>query len=234
MFGLLGMVLLRICLVFGLLDYSELAFTEWLTNFVAVVTAHAEEFAIEPSVLASLTNSRLDWNAAHSQAVTTRTAYGAAVQTKDSALAAVTPQVRSMVRQLQANPNVTDAMKRELGITIPSPSIMPAPITPTRPMATVDISQRLQHTLKIWDDSNPSRRSKPKGVFGCQVWVKTGEGVPSGQKDCVLLDTAPKTLYTVEYDPENAGKTAHYMLRWVDKNGLAGPWSETISATIAA
>ena len=30
------------------------------------------------------------------------------------------------------------------------------------------------------------------------------------------------------------GETAHYMLRWRYKDGSAGPWSETVIATIGA
>jgi len=32
----------------------------------------------------------------------------------------------------------------------------------------------------------------------------------------------------------DAGKTAHYMLRWESARGETGPWSETASATIGA
>jgi hypothetical protein len=32
----------------------------------------------------------------------------------------------------------------------------------------------------------------------------------------------------------DAGKTAHYLLRWVNPTGEKGPWSETATATIGA
>jgi hypothetical protein len=41
-----------------------------------------------------------------------------------------------------------------------------------------------------------------------------------------------RTPYVAEYDGEDAGKPAHYMLRWVNKQGEAGPWSATVTATI--
>jgi hypothetical protein len=31
----------------------------------------------------------------------------------------------------------------------------------------------------------------------------------------------------------DAGKNAHYLVRWITSRGDAGPWSETASATIA-
>jgi hypothetical protein len=46
------------------------------------------------------------------------------------------------------------------------------------------------------------------------------------------LDTA--TPYVVEYTSADAGKTASYMLRWVNTRDEKGPWSQTVSATITA
>jgi hypothetical protein len=33
---------------------------------------------------------------------------------------------------------------------------------------------------------------------------------------------------------DDAGKNAHYLLRWVDPTAETGPWSETATATIGA
>jgi predicted phage tail protein len=40
------------------------------------------------------------------------------------------------------------------------------------------------------------------------------------------------TPYLTDSAGADAGKTAHYWLRWVNTRGEAGPWSDTISATI--
>lgn len=37
---------------------------------------------------------------------------------------------------------------------------------------------------------------------------------------------------TTDFDGADAGKTPHYMLRWVSTTGEKGPWSETASATV--
>jgi hypothetical protein len=52
--------------------------------------------------------------------------------------------------------------------------------------------------------------------------------------DEMLISMKTASPYIAEYDGSNGGKTAHYMLRWVAKNGDKGPWSETVSATIPA
>ena len=40
--------------------------------------------------------------------------------------------------------------------------------------------------------------------------------------------------HKISYTGEQAGQIAHYMLRWVNTKGEAGPWSRTVSATIPA
>ena len=50
------------------------------------------------------------------------------------------------------------------------------------------------------------------------------------ERNC--LDTDARTPFVVQYGDEDAGKTAYYIARWVNNEGK-GPWSETVSATIA-
>ena len=107
----------------------------------------------------------------------------------------------------------------------------------TRPVGIVDTSQRLRHEIRFTDESTPTSRAKPKGIMGCEIWVKVtaaGQAPPASADELsfVTLDTA--SPYTAEYDGADGGMTAHYMLRWVRKNGDKGPWSETVSATITA
>jgi hypothetical protein len=71
--------------------------------------------------------------------------------------------------------------------------------------------------------------------MGCEIRVKVsavGEPAPtdSSQVQFLAMDTA--TPYVAKYPGADAGKTAHYMLRWVNTCGDKGPWSETVSATI--
>ncbi|MBL0871001.1 MAG: hypothetical protein IBJ18_10540 [Phycisphaerales bacterium] len=102
------------------------------------------------------------------------------------------------------------------------------------------------------------RGGKPEGVAGAEVWVKlvepgtghqalgTGEGngsvissgrVPSAQSQVpgfsFLTMTTRPTLRT-DFPTSAGGKTAVYMLRWVNTRGEKGPWSEVTTATVAA
>jgi len=142
------------------------------------------------------------------------------------------------VRQLQASGDVDNSERAALGITVPD-TIRTAAVggISTRPIGAVDTSQRLRHEIRFTDEATPTSRAKPAGVMGCEVWVKvsaTGEAAPSSADELSFLSTDTASPYIAEYDGANAGKTAHYMLRWVKSSGEKGPWSETISATITA
>lgn len=102
----------------------------------------------------------------------------------------------------------------------------------TVPIATVDTSKRLQHTINWADASSPNIKRRLKGVKGCQIWNKVDGALPGSEIDCNFLALDSATPYTVQYPPEHAGKTVHYMLRWQFNDDTVSPWGETVSATI--
>ena len=143
--------------------------------------------------------------------------------------------IREVVRRVQAHVSVTDAQRAALGITVRDAEPTPAPAPTTRPVVVVDFSKRLRHTLRYADEATPTRRARPRGTIGAEVWVKVsppGDPPPSdpGQLRFLLLSTRAPAV--TEFDGAGGGRTAHYMVRWLNTRGAAGPWSETASATI--
>jgi hypothetical protein len=125
-----------------------------------------------------------------------------------------------------------------LGITVPGESVGARSATlasVSRPVATVDTSARLRHVVRFVDEATPTSRAKPHGAMGCEIWVKVaaaGEAPPSDPSQLTFLALDTASPYVAEYDGDDAGKTAHYMLRWALAGGEMAPWSETASATI--
>jgi hypothetical protein len=103
----------------------------------------------------------------------------------------------------------------------------------TVPIAKIDTSRRLTHTLS-WSDAGAASRRRPKGVMGAEIWVKLGDTPPGNEKDCEFLAVDSASPYVASYDPTDAGKIAHYMLRWRMTDGTLGTWGETVSATITS
>jgi hypothetical protein len=80
----------------------------------------------------------------------------------------------------------------------------------------------------------PTRKAKPAGVMGAEIWAKIGPTPPVDPSELTFLAVDTRTPYTTDFDGADGGKQAHYMLRWVNTRGETGPWSETATATIGA
>jgi hypothetical protein len=82
------------------------------------------------------------------------------------------------------------------------------------------------------DESSSTSKAKPPRVTGAEIWVKVS---PAGDpKELMFRAIDMRTPYTTDFDGADAGKTAHYVLRWVSTTGEKGPWSKTPSATEGA
>lgn len=217
---------------------SDTGFQAWAGNFAAYASAHFADLGMGPLDMAPITAARTDFETKLAANLTAQQAAQAARQAKDASRDTLESAIRKLVRRLQASTAVDDAERAALGITVSDPvRTMDAAGIGSRPVGVVDTSQRLRHEIRFTDEATPTRRAKPAGVMGCEIWVKVaaaGEPAPTGAEGLsfVALDTA--SPYIAEYDGKEGSKTAHYMLRWVKTNGEKGPWSETVSATITA
>jgi hypothetical protein len=217
---------------------SDTEFQAWANNFITYANAHLAELGLDPGDMTPISSGFTDFVTYMAAHVTAQQGAQSARQAKDAARDTVESAVRLLVRQLQASPDVDDSERAALGITVPDTTpTAPSGGIDTRPIGSVDTSQRLRHEIRFSDEATPTRRAKPAGAMGCEIWVKVAaptDPPPTGAEDLsfVTLDTA--SPHTVEYDGADGGKTAHYMLRWVKTNDEKGPWSETISATITA
>lgn len=216
---------------------SDNDFLAWVTNFAAYASDNLAELGIDIPDLAPVTSGRMDFETKLASNLAAQQGAQSARQAKDDSRDTLESAVRLLVRQLQASPDVDDAERAALGITVHDTIKTTSAIgIDTRPIGMVDTSQRLRHEIRFADEATPTSRAKPDGVTGCEIWVKVAaQNEPPadpGELSFVSMDTA--SPYVVEYDGANGGKTAHYMLRWVKTGGEKGPWSETVSATITA
>lgn len=211
-------------------------FNAWQENFMAYATANAAALGLDPVAdVAPLTAAQTTWTGDYPGHVAAQNAAQAARVSKDAARAGYVSLIRSVVRRLQASPDVDDSERSALGITVPDSDPTPSGPPTSRPIVAVRCDQRLQHTVDFMDETTPTRKAKPPGVLGAEIWVKVGDPPPidpNTELNFLGLDT--RTPYLAEFAGADGSKMAHYMLRWVNSTGEKGPWSETASATISA
>lgn len=168
----------------------------------------------------------------------------AATKAKDAARAEVEARARPITKFIQAFPKTTDADRATIGITVRgTPSSSVGNIT-SSPLTLIDSGQRLTHTLRLSDESTPTRRARPAGVARAEVFValtNPHEAAPPLPTDAAAVSGAYRYIgsvtdgtTTLTFESQNGGRQAHYIARWISTAGHPGPWSETASATVAA
>jgi len=135
----------------------------------------------------------------------------------------------AMIKALAKAGGATESAISAMGI--PSASGK-APANATVPAGSVDTSQRLRHTISWTDAATPENKRRPRGVMGCEIFVKLDGPPPVDEKECTYLALDSKTPYVAEYPGTDAGKMAHYLVRWRMADGTVTAFGETISATI--
>lgn len=213
---------------------SDADFDVWQENIVTKLKNDKNKFALSNESDAELTTLQTEWQTRNSAHLNAKAAAAAASAAKDEIRDQFENALRRQVQTTQNTPGVTNADRAQLQITIRDTQPT-APAEPqTRPVAQVNTSQRLRHKLSVTDELTPTSRSKPQDASYYEVWVKVGGNAPVGASELRFLDTSTTSSFVAEYDGEDAGKTAHYMLRWVNSRKEKGPWSQTVSATITA
>ncbi len=205
----------------------------WVTNFVTYANANLAALGLVAADMTPITTNQTIFNTNFAAHITAKAAAKSAQEAKTDARSGLTASIRPLVRRLQASSVVNDAEKAALGITV---SIDPAPIGPptTAPICSISCGQRLQHTLHFADEMTPTRKAKPAGVLGAEIWHFVGNAPPTTEDQLRFVAVDTNAPFVLNYPSADGGKTAYYWLRWVNPTGERGPWGEQSQATIAA
>lgn len=183
------------------------------------------------ATVAELTASFNKWDTSYTGSIQQRDAARAAVVSKDENRNGLEEMIRTIARQIQADPNVTDAEKAAAGLPVHSTARTPVAVPTTAPSAVIDRTQVQEHTIRLFDDANPHRRSRPKGVMLCEIIGFVGNVHPT-EDQFRPFGLATRLTKVVSFSASDSGKTAWYRFRWVNRRGEEGPWSETFTAPI--
>ncbi|HPF37335.1 MAG TPA: hypothetical protein P5081_13215 [Phycisphaerae bacterium] len=219
------------------------AFEAWQRNFVAYAVANAKALGLSDGEVTKLQERSVTWQKRYTNLTAARAAYGEAAAAKSRARSDLVALVRPMVARIQDAGATTDAVRAALGITIRDAAPTAADAPSSAPVVSVDTSERLRHTLHFTDSAMPSRKAKPKGVIGTEIWVYVGDAdtsqvanrdIANGLDDYSFVRLATRTPVVVEFGGPDGGRTASYVLRWVNTRGEPGPLSAVATATVGA
>jgi len=212
-------------------------FSAYSKHYYEAVEKFYNVQGLDPNDLADLKKALDTWNAAYPAHVAAQQKAEGARAAKQNARAALEAEIRPVTNFVQGYTKTTDADRATIGITVRDTSRTPSPTPTTRPLVSVDPGTRLTHELRLVDEGSPTRRGKPPGVSGAEVWVKlidAGQPAPTDPAVLSFLTLTTRPSVRTDFRAADGGKTAVYMLRWVNTRGEKGPWSEICSATVAA
>lgn len=212
-------------------------FNAWQANFAQQAADFLINNLISEELAVRLLTAQIAWNEAYPKHITAQAAAEAATETKNEARSAFEKVAREAARAIQCYPATTDSDRATMGITVAKTGRTPSSTPTTKPIARVDLAQRLRHTLRFSDETTPTRRARPAGAIGAEVrltLVNPGQPTPTNPDALNYLTLATDGEAEASFKSEEGGKTAVYMLRWVAPGGVVGPWSDVVTATVAA
>ncbi len=213
---------------------SEGNFTAYAHQFVTQISDNPKQYQLPNTLISNLGSQLTEWDDAYAAAIAARDAAKAATRLKDAVRKSLEETIREATRRVQANSDVTNEARAAAGIKIHKSGKTPVGRPTTAPTGNVISTERLEHTLMFSDSTTPTRRAKPAGVKSCEVMVYIGENASRDPKQYRLATITTRTPVVISFEPEDGGKTANYLLRWLNSTDEPGPWSQIINATIPA
>ena len=221
---------------------TEGGLRDWATNFSTLITANPSTYGLMASDAAAIAAAVGAYVPALTAATDPSTKTKATVAAKDSAKAAMLVTLRRYAQFIKLNNGVTNEEKTALGLKIDDTTHTPIPAPTTQPICTIVGTTPLQHTLRFADASTPSKRAKPHGALGLELYYLLGPtpavtpppASPDAASSAEFYGVVTRQPYAVTLDPSAVGKTATYYARWITRTGLVGPWSAPVAMTVAA
>jgi hypothetical protein len=195
---------------------------------LAVLSVDPLAYGTTALVVTALDSKKDTFNTDMTSHVSKQAAAKSATELKNASRDVLEEALRSL-RNVAKAAGTSDAAMAALGIPTSSGK---APANATVPAGSVNTSERLRHTINWTDAATLDNKRKPRGTMGAEIWVKLDGPPPVDEKECTFLTLDAFTPYLAEYDGSEAGKMAHYMLRWRNRDGSVNAWGETVSATI--
>ena len=212
----------------SLQELSDSELIDVANQLVAAMSANPPAYGTSAPKIAALDALRVTFDTDVTAQVAAAAASKAATATKEGSRAPLVNAMRGHRDTAKAS-GATEAQMAATALPFGGEKVPP---TATVPAGSVDTSQRLRHTISWTDAAAPDNKRRPRGAMGAEIYVKLDGPPPTDQTQCTFLTVDSATPYVAEYDGADAGKMAHYMLRWRMRDGSTNAWAETISATI--
>jgi hypothetical protein len=203
----------------------------WSRQFDGQINATPANFGLTPAQASAYTALHDAFAAGYANATNPTANSKANIIAKNQAKAALKAYARMLARLVRATPEVTNAQRGQLGLTVPDPDLTPVPVPAEPPLLIVMSTSGRVVRVRLRDKFAPTRRGKPPGIAGAAILSYTGETTSARMSDWTYHGNATRTQFDVNI-PSNVrpGSKVWFVAQWYNTRGERGPAS-TAKAT---
>ena len=216
------------------LPQREADLGNWVANFSTLISGSPGTYGLVAGDATAIAAYVSAFTSALAVVNNPATKTKATVAAKDAAKAAMLDIVRPYAIQVRNNAGVSNADKTALGLTIVDQTLTNVPAPSSSVLLNVIAATPGEHEVRFADSNSPTRRSKPLGTIGLQLFVAVAAGSVNDPAVAPFRAFVTRQPYAVSFEPTDNGKIATYFARWQNAKGETGPWSNAISFTVVA
>jgi len=206
----------------------------WLNNFQTLIAATPANYGLVAADATAITNAYTSWHSAYQTATNPTTRTQATITAKNEQKANVLSVVRGYAATIRANRAVSDQLKIGLGLHVPDTQPTPVPAPSTKPVLAIARMDQGVQEVRATDEATPNRRGRPSGSAGLLLFRAVGTAPVTDPSQAQFMTFVGRPQVSSTFTPADNGKTVTYFARWTNAKGELGPWSQAISAPIAA
>jgi hypothetical protein len=176
----------------------------WIVNFNTVLNANLAALGLVAADITTLSSTTSAFSASIPLAVTAEAAYHQAIENKKLKRVALVAALRAMVKRVNGHPGMTDAIRAQLGITVPDRVPSRHGVGPEVPVVELELKPGQVVVHFGTTPGNELTNGKPAWAIGCNIYRKK-----SGDAEWTLIafDTASPYVDTI------TGPAANYQYR---------------------
>lgn len=215
------------------LPSTDAALLAWSRNFSLRISATPTAYGLTAAQATSYAAANTAYANAYDAAVDPITRTRGKIAAKDDARKAVEAAARMLARYVQADPNVTNEQKIDLGLTVRKSDLTPVP--PPAMSPDIDFVSVTGRTVRIrLHEASAARRGKPAGVKGATVFSHVGQAPPGDISAWKFEANTSKTILDVAFpDTAPAGSLVWLTAFWFNTKSESGPACAPVSTNIA-
>ena len=219
------------------LPTREADLVQWSSTFGAYITANAAAVGLSAAQATAYNGLQVAFSDAWALANANATRTPSSIETKDGAKDALISGpdgIRALVPIVQAFPGTTNAMRRDMGLTVrdSEPTPVPAPTLPPD-LAVQSVLDRTV-TFRLRDIQDTTRRGRPAGVDGATILMFVGDSPPGDPLGWTLLMNTSKTTLSIDFPPSiQPGAKVWLTAFWFNQRKESGPIASPVSVRLS-